>query len=371
MGTNSAEVNFVETDAESIIVDMLSEFQNRLDTVLYPGDEKRMLLQAFAYAISDAMNHINIAGRGTLLRYATGNQLDALGDLYGNERLEAEKATTIVAFTLSSTLGQDITIPAGTRVTPDGTIFFETDSAIVFEANSETLTKTVAATATDAGSSYNGFEPGQINRLVDTNPYIESVTNTVVSYGGTDTETDDEYRERLRETPFRFSVAGPANAYESIAMSVSNQIADAKAYSPSAGEVEIAIVLNDGVIPDAEAEIITEVLAACSDENVRPLTDHVSVVPATPVAISINATYYVANGDTSVAAAVLQAVEEYKSWQCEKIGRDINPDHLRELMRNAGAAMINITSPVYQKMDEGAVAQVESTVVTYGGSISV
>ena len=365
------EINFVETNAEVLNDELLNAVQAYLGKILYPGDEKRLLLQAISYAFTDVLNHINTTGRSNLLRYATGASLDAIGELYGNSRLEAEHASTTIAFTISEMQNSGVIIPAGTRVTPDGLIFFATDADLIFEAETETLTKSISATATEAGKSYNGFAPGQINALVDTNPYIMSVTNTTVSEGGTDIETDDEYRERLQLSPFSFSVAGPANSYRAIALSVSNQIADAQAYSPVPGDVEIAIVLKDGVLPEADGEILTKVLEACSADDVRPLTDHVRVVPATAVTVAIDAKYYVANGDTTVAAAVLKAVDEYKTWQCEKIGRDINPDRLRDLMLAAGAAMITINSPVYHKVPDGSVAQISDTSVTYGGSISI
>lgn len=365
------EISFVDTDAEVLNADLVSKFEEHLGETLASGDERRIFLQGFAYALADQLNHINETGRSNLLKYAEGNELDALGDLFHNDRLAAKYAMVTIRFTLSTTPTQNVIIPKGTRVTPDGEIFFATDEQITFPANSIETSMDVSATATVAGDSYNDFAVGTINILVDTNPYVASVENITVSGGGSDEETDDEYRERLRESPFAFSVAGPSNAYKAIAMAVSADVADASPYSPSAGVVEIAIIKDKGEIPSADDELLKLILEACSDKNKRPLTDNVRVVPASAVPVNINVTYYVKNGDTSKKSAIEAAVEDYKAWQTEKIGRAILPDELNNRMREAGAGRVEITEPTYQSLTEGEVAQFGTITINYGGSITI
>lgn len=365
------EINFVETDAEVISADLLSKFEYYLGETLAKGDERRIFLQGFAYVLADQLNHINETGRSNLLKYAIGNELDALGELFHNDRLGAQYATVTLRFTLSGSQSTSVIIPKGTRVTPDGEIFFATDSEIVFTSNTAETTAEVMATATDPGSGHNDYPVGAINILVDTIPYVASVRNITVSGGGSDIETDDEYRERLRESPFSFSVAGPANAYRAIAMGVSGDIADVAVYSPSAGVVEIAVIKDGGEIPTADDEIISMILAACSAKNTRPLTDNVQVVPATSVECNVNVTYYVANGDTSKMSAIESAASDYVAWQTEKIGRAINPDKLNTLMFAAGAARVVIAEPAYQALAENEIAQIGKVTLNYGGSITI
>lgn len=365
------EINFVETDAEVINNDLVSKFEEHLGETLAKGDERRIFLQGFAYAFADQLNHINETGRSNLLRYAVGKELDALGDLFHNARLEAKAASVKLKFTLSNSQSKSIIVPKGTKVTPDGNIFFATDNEIVFGANTVETVKEVTASATEAGSVHNDYAPGTIDILVDTVPYIASVVNITTSGGGSDVETDDEYRERLLEAPFSFSVAGPANAYRSIAMSVAGNIADVSVYSPSAGVVEIAVVKDGGEIPSADDEIIDMILTACSAKNVRPLTDKVQVIPARGVPINVSATYYVANGDTSKIGAIEDAAAEYVAWQKEKIGRDINPDKLNTLLFAAGAARAVITEPTYIALAENEIAQISTVTLNYGGSVTM
>lgn len=365
------EINFVDTDAEVLNNDLVSKFEEYLGESLANGDERRIFLQGFAYALADQLNHINETGRSNLLKYAEDEELDALGELFHNPRLEAKYAVVTLRFSLSTSPSQSVTIPKGTRVTPDGQIFFATDEQITFGANSIETTKEVTATATVAGNSHNDFAIGTINILVDTNPYVSSVENITVSGGGSDRETNDEYRERLRESPFSLSVAGPSNAYKAIAMAVSGDVADVSVYSPSAGVVEIAVIKDNGEIPSEDDELLPMILEACSAKETRPLTDNVRVVPAKSVPVNINVTYYVVNGDTSANSAIENAVNDYIAWQTEKVGRAINPDALRIHLIGAGAARVDITEPTYQDLTEGEVAQFGTVKVNYGGSINI
>ena len=365
------ELNFVETDAEVINANLVSKFEEYLGEKLAKGDERRLFLQGFAYAFADAMNHINETGRSNLLRYAVGRELDAIGELFHNERLSAKSASVTLKFSLSESQSKSVVVPKGTRVTPDGTIFFATDRDIVFSANTVEHTQEVTATATEAGSSHNDYAVGSINILTDTIAYISGVENTTVSGGGSDIETDDEYRERLRESPFSFSVAGPANAYRAISMAVSGDIADVSVYSPSAGVVEIAVVKDGGEIPSADDEILSMVLDACSAKDVRPLTDNVRVVPASGVDINVAVTYYVANGNTSAIGAIEDAINEYTAWQTEKIGRDINPDVINVYLFAAGAARVVVTEPAFRELAENEIAKIGTVTMTYGGSITM
>lgn len=365
------EINFIEVDSEVILNRLIEKFEYYLGETLYAGDERRIFLQGIAYVLADEANHINETGRGNLIKYATGNEIDAIAQLFSNTRLPAEYSTVDIQFTLSSGVSTEVVVPAGTRVTPDGIYLFATDNDIVFEAGTRELTRTVKATAVSSGAEYNGFVAGQINRIVDENPYIKSAVNITESSGGTDVETDEEFKERLQISPFSFAVAGPSESYRSIAMGVSNTIGDVHVYSPEAGVVEVAVILDSGEVPDADDEILNEIYEACSDRTVRPLTDFVRVVPAEVVSVNVNVSYYVANNDVTVIPAIVEAIEEYKAWQTAKIGRSINPDYLRKLLMEAGAAKVDVTAPVYRELAENQVAQIGSTNFTYSGSVTI
>ena len=364
-----SEINFVNADAEQITSELINDFENYTGEILYSGDARRLFLQGFAYVFVNLLNSINTTGRSNLLRYAYSDTLDALGELYGTPRMEAQKAKVTIRFALAQAQPGAVTIPSGTRVTPDGNIFFATDTVLTIEGGS--TYGEVTATATSPGIAYNGFAAGQINKLVDGNAYVASVVNTEMSSGGTDIESDDAYRERLREAPYSYSTAGPTQAYEYWARNASPDVGDVSITSPSAGNITIYVLKQGGVLPELEDPILTAVNAQVNDKSRRPMTDYVTVLPATPVNTTIEVEYYISPDNAvntiSIQSAVASSVNEYRAWQTGKIGRAINPDELRKRMLNAGASRVDITSPARVTMSTGEVAQITSTTVTYKG----
>lgn len=360
---------FVETDVETTVKELLADFEAETGTVLAASDQRRIFLMGFAYALAVFRNDLEETGKLNLLRYSSGEALDAIGELMGVSRGNAAGAKCTLKFTLSAVQASAVYIPAGTRATPDGNLFFATDEALVIAAGDQT--GTVGATCTVAGEAGNGYVVGQIDTLVDGVTYVSSVTNTTESSGGADKEGDDDLRDRIREAPFSFSTCGPTGAYKYWAMSASSDIADVAVDSPSAGTVRIAVIKSGGVIPESTDAVMAAVSAACSASDRRPLTDNVSVVPATAVETSITLTYYVSNDDigqlAAIQEAVAAAVEEYKAWQTTSIGKDINPDRLHKMVMDAGASRCTITAPVYTAVTSPNVARFTATSVTFGG----
>ena len=111
-----------------------------------------------------------------------------------------------------------------------------------------------------------------------------------------------------------------------------------------------------------------------NDETVRPITDCVVVSAPEAVNYTIELTWYLSEDDlgkiASVTSAVASAVEDYRLWQQNRIGRDINPDRLVELVRGAGAKRMTVTAPVYTKVTHSQVAQCAPSAVriTFGGT---
>ena len=87
-----------------------------------------------------------------------------------------------------------------------------------------------------------------------------------------------------------------------MAKQVSTEIADVVANSPVPGEVKIYVLMEGGAL--AGEEMKSKVLAACSEDTKRPLTDHVFVEDAEVVSYDISFTYYLQSGRTKSAAEV-------------------------------------------------------------------
>jgi len=365
-------IRFVETDAEKIANEMIAAFQQATGQVLYPGDPRRIFLLQFVPLLVAAKNDINNTGNQNLLPFANGEALDALGALLGVSRLPAQKARTTLRFTLSSVRLTDVLVPKGTRVTPDGEAFFATIMDLVIPAGS--TFGDVVAESTEGGARYNGLAAGQINNIVDPIPYVASASNLDTTSGGSDEETDDAYRERIRLAPSSFSTAGPMDAYIFHAKSADVNIADVAVVSLNPCEVDIYVLLKGGQIPDQG--VLDKVSVAVNDKTVRPLTDLVNVKPAEPATYDVDVTYYISTDRANEVPAIRQAIEgpggavdRYIDWQQSRLGRPILPDELLARMYQAGAARIVITNPVYTVIDPHEIAKVGTKSITYGGLI--
>ena len=345
------EITFAAKNPEDIENEIITQYEIIAERTLARGDPVRLFLEAIALIIIHQRNLIDYAAKQNLLAYATGDYLEHLGALFGIERLKASPAMTTLKFTLSEAQSTVITIPAGTRVSPGGgNVLFETVQAVDVAIGSTEATVTAQCTVT--GTQGNGFVVGQIRRLVDPFPYEMSVTNTTTSYGGTDTENDENYRERIQIAPESFSVAGPRGAYEYYARSAHNNIADVAVVGPpdiEPGYVEIYPLMTGGELPSDE--ILAAVLEKCNADDVRPLTDSVSVHAPEVVDYTLDVTYYIdrskATQSSELQSAIEASVHDWITWQRSKLGRDLNPSELSHRMLAAGAKRTEITSPAF------------------------
>ena len=215
---------FITTDAKLIYEEIMTTLEEGVSEPLYPGDERRIFGEAMVPVFVSMFNTINDAARQKALRYARGQVLDALGERVGVERLSPTKATTILRFSLNSSIMENVIIPEGTRATSDNMRYFVTTRAAVIEAGD--LYIDVEAESEGGGTDYNDIAVGAVSVLVDLIPYIDMVSNTVITSGGADEEDDDSLRERIRVAPSKLSTAGPVNGYRYWAMSADASIAD-------------------------------------------------------------------------------------------------------------------------------------------------
>ena len=105
-----------------------------------------------------------------------------------------------------------------------------------------------------------------------------------------------------------------------------------------------------------------------SADNVRPLTDKVEVLSPDTIEYNINLEYYLyQDRDPITQEKVDQVVSSYILWQKSKLGRDINPDRLISLLHELGIKRVNITEPVFQKLDNHQLAICVSASITFAG----
>lgn len=366
-----ADIVFAEKSAEEIESEIITLYEQITERTLARGDPVRLFLETITLIIIHQRSLIDYAAKQNLLAYAEGDYLDHLGALLEVTRLEASHAMTTLKFTLSEAQPSAVIIPAGTRVSPGGgnLLFATTEAAELPAGDTETL---ITAQCTTAGSAGNGFVAGQLRKLVDPFPFEMSVTNTTTTYGGSDTENDENFRERIQIAPESFSVAGPRGAYEYYARSAHQDIIDVAVVGPPEippGYVKIYPLMKGGELPSNE--VLDAVLAICNADNVRPLTDCVSAHKPDVVSYALNVKYYIdrarATQSTELQAAVSEAVSNWVTWQRSKLGRDLNPSELNHRMIAAGAKRTEITSPSFRVLKASELAIPSTITLTFGG----
>lgn len=367
------DVSFIENKTlDDIQAEMVRDYQDKYkeltgkELTLRRADPEALKLYAASVQIYHLHLYTDMSGKMDLLKYAYSGFLDNLGALRGVSRNPAVPATVTVRFILSGQQPSVTIIPKGTRVS-DGEIYFATDNTA--EIASGGMYVDVPCTCQTAGAAGNGILAGAINTLVDPVAYMDNVANTEVSSGGSDTEDDENFAYRIYLAPSSYSVAGPTDAYKYHTRSYSAAIGDVEVTNPGPGEVEVRFLLADGSLP-ADG-LCAGVARHLSADDIRPLTDHVTVLAPEEHGFDIDFTYYINRSDTdkaaSIQAQVSAATREYAEWQTCTISRDINPDELRARVKAAGAKRLEIKSPSFIKVLPGYVARVKTLSVIYGG----
>ena len=367
------------TDArntETILADAINNYQDEYyrqtgeRLVLRPADSARIELYTVSYMFSLAYQYINYCRLQNLIDYAQGNYLDSLGALLGVTRLDAAPATTSILFQLSAAQPGALTIPGGTRISPGNQVYFTTAEPLTIPSGA--MQGIVLAHAITTGADGNGYLPGQLNTLVDPQPYIASVANLETTQGGSAIEDDEHLRTRVKLKPYSFSTAGPAGAYEYWVLSYDKggqAIENVLAYTPAPGQVTICLLLENGEPPSpAFIQGLYDYL-----EDYRPMTDNLTIRAPGEVSYSINLTYYIKTTDENRTSAIQDAVQTaIDTWVAEMagtIGLNISPNRLIQLCKEAGAVRIEISEPSFIVVNEDQVAANDqsSNTIIYGG----
>jgi len=334
---DNTELHYVTYDPEAIWDEMIANYVEAGGDLLYPGDEKEMLLRGVQADFVQLLSGVDNALRMHTLRYAVGDYLDILGELRGVDRIVAKQATTTVTITTNVT-GEAITLEAGTQMTADGVIFYELVDDLALTGGEQTVTAEIICSR--AGSIGNGLMAGVEMTLAGSDSDIKKAVNHIITLqdaaGGNERERDDPYRDRIREHGLFPVTTGPEEMYEAAAKNVSSEILDANAIKIGDGRVGVYLILENET---GSAGIIRDVETALSAADVRPLTDVVKVYQATDIPYVLNV-QYTSSASSSVSAAIAQAVADYQTWQDEKIGQPFNPDRLMASLYQAGATRV-------------------------------
>lgn len=212
----------------------------------------------------------------------------------------------------------------------------------VVESETETVTRTLPV--------YDGHAfQGGANLLPE--------TLTVYLPSGAEAMSGTDYTATYNDELLTLSLSGALAESETVKIEIIRNMY---------GRVKIVPICAGGEIPDED--ILDDVLAACSADDVRPLTDLVQVEAPTTFKYDIELEYWTTKANESEVVENVEgsggAIDQYIYWQGSSLDQDINPDYLRKLILCphweeglTGATRVNIVKPVYTELPSTTVAE--------------
>lgn len=327
------EFHYIDIDSEKLWDEAMRVYIDQGGDVLYPGDEKEMLLRSAMVLGMTVLAKVENALRMDTLTYAQGEYLKEYGKKRNCYYIEAVAATAPVKITLQPT-GIARTIPAGTELTADGTILYTLQEDIEQTGAAQEIETTIICAT--AGTVGNGLREGTQMQFVESSEAAAAILVTGDASGGADAEDLEAYRQRIHDYGLASVTTGPSSIYESRAMEVSPQIIAARALNDGAGEVGIYLLLEDGADQERIFYSVEQALSAITE---RPLTDHVQAHAAAERAYTLNVEVRY-DSYAVKESAVQDAIAAYQRWQDDTIGRAFDPGMLIAVLYQIGCRRV-------------------------------
>jgi uncharacterized phage protein gp47/JayE len=132
---NTPDISFIDNKTvEEVQSEMITDYEAFMtaaegrEVVLERTSVHRMILNAAAAQVFQALQYIDRAGKQNLLKYSYSDFLDNLALFKGVTRLPAAAAVTTLRFTLSAVRDAATAIPQGTRASTAESVYFGTDA---------------------------------------------------------------------------------------------------------------------------------------------------------------------------------------------------------------------------------------------------
>ncbi len=201
-----------------------------------------------------------------------------------------------------------------------------------------------------------------VTRLIVTPADPDAVPPVAAVY-----ETDTALRLRVQLALEGLSVAGPEGAYLFHALRV-GAVKDASAVSPEPGEVVVTLLGHEGD-GTVESDVVDAVEAILTDDDVRPLTDSVTVQAATIVEYVLTASLTLYQGPDS-AVVLAAATAAATAWVAarHKLGNDIKRSGLFAALHQPGVQGVTISAPASDlEIDPDEAAYCTAITITIAG----
>lgn len=185
-------------------------------------------------------------------------------------------------------------------------------------------------------------------------------------------EGDDEFRARIPLSLEGYTTAGSTGSYVFHGLSADGDVKDISPVSPTPGVVTVYVLSRTGD-GTASSGLLSTVSAALDAQNVRPLTDQVTVLSASIVTYSITAELVLYPGpDSSVILAAAQAAIAAYTDSVHAIGYDVALSGIYQALHQAGVQHVNLTTPSANiSISDGQAAYCTGITLTVASSTNV
>lgn len=197
------------------------------------GTPERKIIDAVAEAVSECYIDQYIVGSLLDMDAKGGLELEQFVGIFGYGRLQGRRATGIVRLEINTASPSDTQIPLGTtfytKESQPGSgnpLFYASTQAMVIPAGSTTVYVPVECTVTGTAGNLGTDTVTYMGAVIG----AASATNQTPMTGGVDVETDDQLRQRFKDTFLR-NCAGTEDYYLALALQ-NKHVAKASVFGP-------------------------------------------------------------------------------------------------------------------------------------------
>lgn len=185
-------------------------------------------------------------------------------------------------------------------------------------------------------------------------------------------ESDDDYRARIQLSLEGLTTAGSKGSYIFHGLGADADVKDIDAVSPMPGNVTVYVLSRTGD-GTASPELLATVAATLNGEQIRPMTDNVTVQSSAIVTYTVVAELVILPGPDPevVRQASVDAITSYTEAQ-RKIGYDVTLSGVYAALHQPGVQRVNLTSPTANLViGDGQASYCTSITVTVAGTTDV
>lgn len=300
------------------------------------SDDVMPVLEAFAYRELMLRTFFNTQVANSFWQTATDKYLDFIAAFFDVFRLIGEKPTALATFTINTVLGYDYVLESGLELLNNDGSMSVLISNVTIPMGSVEASGIIELQLEAAQSS------AAVSSVMVPKPYLKSVVQTSAFSGGSDTETDDEMRDRIKLSFEEVTTAGSVSSYRAYALKADERIDDVAVLSPTPGVVDV--ILHS--LSTVDAAMISRTYTALSADTARPLCDTVQVRAATVTNYTVTAVltlYPLSDPASTLEAARVRLNERVQSIL---IGQSITTSSIIAALSVDGVDDVTLIAPV-------------------------